>query len=104
MPRQELLPDSIARLLPKLYSQEKKGDQAMVRLKLFCPWNSWTWFITEYDPKERIFFGLVKGLETELGYFSLDELLISKGPLGLYIERDEYFTPCTLYECKVGHP
>ena len=36
------------------------------------------------------FFGLVDGLEAELGYFWLSELTGVRGPLGLPIERDLY--------------
>ena len=100
MKRQEFLPAEIAATLPRLYSQEKLGEKAMVRVKFFCPWNQWTWYATEYDPKTGEFFGLVKGLETELGYFYAEELKEIKGPFGLYIERDEYFTPKSIAECR----
>jgi hypothetical protein len=54
------------------------GDQdtpdAIVVAKFFDPVGSWTWYATAYYPEDRLFFGLVRGLETELGYFSLDEL------------------------------
>jgi len=36
--------------------------------KFFHPMSSWTWYLTEYDPKERLAFGLVAGFETEIGY------------------------------------
>lgn len=47
-----------------------------------------------------LFFGLVKGMEDELGYFSLEELESISGPGGLKIERDMYFKPCTLREAR----
>jgi hypothetical protein len=31
--------------------------------------SSWTWYSTEFDG-EDLFFGLVVGFETELGYFN----------------------------------
>jgi hypothetical protein len=46
MARQEMLPDEIKAQLPKLYSQEENPDPT-VHLKLFTPWSSWSWFITE---------------------------------------------------------
>jgi hypothetical protein len=52
--------------------------------------------VLEFDPVERLCFGLVVGHERELGYFSLDELKSLRGPLGLPIERDLYWTPCPL--------
>ncbi len=85
-----LLPDEIRKRLPPLYAQE--GSKAIVHLKLFMPGTSWTWYITEYDG-EDIFFGLVDGFEKELGYFSLSELQSVRGPLGLSVERDLYWTP-----------
>jgi hypothetical protein len=85
-------------IMPPIGSQEEKGYDAIVHVKYFTPDSNWTWFATEYDPVDRIFFGLVQGFETELGYFSLDELEESRGQLGLPIERDLYFTPKPLKE------
>jgi hypothetical protein len=82
--------------LPPLYAQDGKGDAATVWVKFFCPWNQWTWFATEFCPETRTFFGLVVGQETELGYFSLDELESVRGRWGLKIERDRHFEPVTL--------
>ena len=86
-----LLTAELRKKLPKLYKQENIKDP-IVYLKLFCPWNRWTWYITEFDNKDT-FFGLVVGHEKELGYFSLKELESIKGPGGLRIERDRYFKP-----------
>ncbi len=71
----------------------------MVLCKFFTPDASWTWYVTEFDGQD-IFFGLVDGLAVEIGYFSLSELEAVRGPLGLPIERDEYFTPCKLSEVR----
>jgi len=47
--------------------------------KLFDPCSAATWFLTEYDPVERIAFGYVVGLqEDEFGYISLTEIEPSK--------------------------
>ena len=54
---------------------------------------------SEFDG-EDIFFGLVIGMEMELGYFSLSELESVRGSLGLPIERDLYFKPKTLQELR----
>jgi hypothetical protein len=48
-----------------------------------------------------MFFGLVVGLETELGYFTLNELESVRGPMGLKIERDRHFSG-TLADVKKG--
>lgn len=94
-----LLPEDIARQLPALYSQEEQGENAVAVVKFFTPWTSWTWYASEYDPEERLFFGLVQGYEREYGYFSLDEIAAIRGPGGLTIERDLYWTPRPLRDC-----
>lgn len=90
--------------IPPLYAQDGKGDEAIVYVKLFDPFGRFTWYITEYDPETRDAFGLVDGVETELGYFSIEELESIPGPLpGMKrIERDLYFTPVTLGEVRMG--
>ena len=61
--------------------------------KLFDPCGSASWFLLEFDPIERIAFGYVVGLqEDEYGYISLIEMESIKGPLGIGIEQDMYFT------------
>lgn len=97
----ELLPQELAKILPKLYEQDGKEEQT-VHLKFFDPCSNWTWFVLEYDPVEQIFFGLVIGLETELGYFSLKELQEYRGPLGIGIERDLWFKPKPLHEVRTS--
>ena len=90
----KMLTKEIEATLPALYSEEKVPlVDKVLRVKFFCPWNSWTWWGTEYDPKNRLFFGLVKGQELEWGYFSLDEMESLAGPGGLKIERDRHWPP-----------
>jgi len=96
----ELLPKHIERLLPPLYSQDEKGDEAVAQVKFFTPWTGWTWYASEYDPSERLFFGIVIGQARELGYFSLDEMQAIEGPAGLRIERDLNWSPRPLKECR----
>lgn len=96
----KLMTKALEKSLPAIYSQDGKGEDAICYAKFFCPWGSWVWYATEYDPAERIFFGLVDGHERELGSFSLDELESVRGPMGLGIERDLYWTPKPLKECK----
>ena len=95
----ELLTQEIRKKLPALGSQEELGLDAVVVVKFFSPVSFWTWYATEFDGKDT-FFGLVDGLEKELGYFSLRELQdirLGMG-LGLGIERDLYFEPVSLRE------
>jgi hypothetical protein len=90
----KLLTKEILAKLPKLYANEKKKpEDVKVIVKFFHPMSSWTWLATEGEYNEDgdfIFFGLVKGHEDELGYFSLRELESVK-VRGLGIERDRFF-------------
>jgi hypothetical protein len=61
-------------------------------VKLFSPWGSATWLLTELDA-DGVAFGLCDlGMgEPELGYVDLQELTEVRGPFGLRIERDLHF-------------
>ncbi len=98
----ELFPEEIRRQLPLLYSQEHEPDP-VVYVKFFHPNSHWTWYATEYDPQQGLFFGWVYGDEPELGYFTLHEFEEFQDPLGIGIERDEHFTPMKLSEVKKLH-
>jgi len=92
-----LLTPDIRQQLPHLYSQESVEDP-IAHVKFFHPSSNWTWFVTEFDGEE-LFFGLVQGLEEELGYFSLQELeSVNVG--GVVVERDLHFTPTPLSKLR----
>lgn len=93
----KLLTEELIQTIPALYEQDGFEEQ-IAYVKFFTPSSNWTWYVMEYDPKEKIFFGLVDGHEKELGYFSLHELENVKGPLSLHIERDIYFEPTAIKE------
>ena len=93
----KLMTQELRKKVPPLYSQEHLGSKAVAVVKFFTPDSSWTWYGVSWDGKD-IFFGLVDGLEKELGYFSLSELKKVSGHLGLPVERDLYWTPKTLEE------
>jgi len=103
MARQKLLTKANLAELPALYANDgKPAEQVPVPVKFFCPWGAWTWYATEYDPADGLFFGLVVSdmcPEGELGYFSLAELESVRGPMGLYIERDIHWSG-TLADAK----
>lgn len=85
--------------LPKLYTTDGHGDDAVVQMKFFTPTSSWTWYVIEYDGDD-LCFGLVEGHESELGYFSLSELESVRGRWGVRVERDLHFTPQPLREFR----
>lgn len=92
----KLITKAIARKLPPLGSQDgKDATEVKVPLKLFDPTGSWTWYLTEFDPVQRLFFGFVVGLEEELGYVSLDELESVRGRFGIGLERDKWWDDST---------
>ena len=93
----KLINNKIKNKLPKLFEQDSKGLNAVAYVKFFTPDSNWSWYAMEFDGVD-IFFGLVDGLDKELGYFSLSELESVRGPLGLKIERDLYFKPTKIGE------
>lgn len=101
----KLLTKEILATLPKLYSQEKKGDDAIVYVKFFNPCGAATWYITEgsQEGDDFIMFGLCDlfGDGGELGNVSLNELTsIRTKPSGLGIERDLHWVPKPLKEVR----
>lgn len=98
----KLLTDEILKAFQKQGKcDEKPATEVKVIAKFFNPCGAGTWYATEYNEQDRLFFGYVNliGKEfAELGYFSLDELKGLKLPFGLGIERDLYFREHTLDE------
>jgi len=98
--QQKLLTKELEKLLPPIGSTDGRNPaDVKVPVKFFSPYSNWTWYCYEYDPKERIFFGLVRGFELEFGEVSLDELeaavkLMQSGVLQL-VERDAHWDPNT---------
>ena len=71
-----------------LYSQDGKGDEAIIAVKYFNPFGSGTWLITEGEKQEDgdwMFFGYCHIFDWEWGYVMLSEL----EKIG-FIERDLY--------------
>ena len=113
-----LLTDQIRRSIAPIGAQDGKGDDAVVYVKFFTPDAQWTWYTLEASAvledgaevpfsevgastvKDVLFFGLVHGLETEYGYYTLSQLREIKGPLGLGVERDLHFGTKTIGEAK----
>ena len=89
----KLLTQELERKLPSLGTE---SETAFV--KWFSPDSNWTWYVAEYDPETGDCFGLVDGLEKELGYFNLKEIQKVKGRFGLSVERDRLFEPTPLLD------
>ena len=89
----KLITKSIALALRK--NKRLPDDQRKPVLKLFTPDASATWLISEFGQTESHLFGLCDlghGC-VELGIVSLPELEGLRGPMGLKVERDRFFTP-----------
>jgi hypothetical protein len=96
MARQKLVIREVLKALPPLRSTDGKDpSEVRVPVKLFNPCGAGSWYCTEFDSEERVFFGFAEITDGELGYFSLDELEGFRGPLGLGIERDLWWDPET---------
>ena len=101
----QLMTKELADTIPPMYANENVSDEdydaVVARVKLFSPYNGWYWFITEWDAETGQCFGLVKGFETELGYFDLTELsevtVFGSTPA---VERDLDWKPQTLGEIR----
>ena len=98
-----LMTKELGETIPALYANENAADYdaVLAPAKLFSPYSNWTWYITEWEAETGLCFGLVQGFETELGYFSLDELAEVTVFGGVpAVERDLYWRPTTLGEIR----
>lgn len=99
----QLMTKELGDAIPMLGANEnvKDYDTVLAPAKLFSPYSNWTWYITEWEAKTGLCFGLVEGFETEIGYFDLSELaevtVFGSVPA---VERDLYWNPRTLGEIK----
>ena len=86
----KLMTKEIEKRFKAIGSQDGNKDPIVVA-KFFNAGGAGSWFATEYDPIDKIFFGYVSIFGDhydEWGSFSLDELQNFKGRFGLGIERD----------------
>ena len=96
--KHQLMPNNIARKIPKLYSQEDVEDPT-VWVKFFSPYGRGVWYVTEFDGRDRM-FGWADVGHGELGYMSLKELQ-SANRNGLpLVERDLSWKPLPLSKAK----
>jgi len=89
----QLLTKGLLQRFEKVGRQEDSKDPLVIA-KFFNPTGAGTWYATEYDPEEKMFFGYVSifgDWNDEWGSFSLEELENYRGKFSLGIERDLYF-------------
>lgn len=88
----QLLTEQLEKRFKEVGSQEGTDDPIVIA-KFFNPTGAGTWYATEYNPEDKIFFGYVSIFGDacdEWGDFSLEELESFRGIGGLGIERDLY--------------
>lgn len=96
----KLIPETLLLEIPDLYETEESLDP-ICHVKLFTPDSNFTWYIIELSKLDtNTCYGYVQGLESELGYFTLEDLESIRGPLGLAIERDTWFEPTPFSQVK----
>lgn len=100
--------------LPRLYSTEgSPAEEKVIHLHFFL--GASDWYVAEYDPETRNFFGFVvlngDYQMAEWGYFSLDELRkLKDGPFE--VDRDLWWQPTKFKDIRqlqaglkrAGHP
>ena len=82
--------------LPRIYETDSiPAAEKVIRMHFFLGQSDW--YIAEYDPTERIFFGFAilndDLLNAEWGYIALEELADVRVPPGLEVDRDLYWRP-----------
>ncbi len=96
----KLIPQTLLSDIPDLYATENSLNP-ICYVKLFTPDSNWSWYIMELSKNDlNTCYGYVVGLEKELGYFTLAELEVVHGKLGLGVERDLYFSPVRFSELQ----
>lgn len=98
---QKLITNEIVNTTPGLYETDGVKDP-IVTAHFFSCFGNWDWYMIEYDADERVAFGLCKGFETELGYFSVAEFdCVNKDKGFNFVERDEHWEPKRLSEVRM---
>ena len=103
----KLITKQIEKRLEKypLYSQDSKSNNATIICKFFLA--RYTWYVVEAQKQangDYLFYGIVdNGNEKEYGYFSLSELESLKILGFLRVERDLYFDPIKVADCREFH-
>jgi len=89
----KLMTKELEKRFAKVGSQENVKDPVVIA-RFFNPSGAENWYATEYEPKDKMFFGYVSifgDWNDEWGYFSLNELESFRGWLDLGLERDFYW-------------
>jgi len=112
----ELLPNEILEKLqaqdmyhPSGPGRELSSEELIVVVQYMMMDSDWKWYACSASKDEISgdvqFFGLVNGLEIELGYFWLSELKKARGSFKLPVQRNPFWRERTLKEVmqEVGY-
>ena len=95
----KLMTKEISKLAQAQYALGSDLETQKVVAKFFDPTSQWTWYLMNIDPEDPDYcWGIVRGFDVEIGSFSLSELQVAKGRLGIGIERDLHFRPMNALE------
>ena len=89
----KLMTKKLVKRFAQVGRQEEIDDPTIVA-KFFNPIWERSWYATEYDPENRIFYGYMKSTEywnDGWGFFWLDDLEAHKGSSVLETRRDQNF-------------
>ena len=102
--KMKLITKQIEKRLEKypLYSQANKGSDAEIVCKFFLA--SYTWYVLEAEKQangDYLFYGIVSNRNgQERGYFRLSELASLRVWGCVKVERDIYFDPVKIADCR----
>lgn len=88
----KLLTDKIIERAKVLGMQD--NDNPVVIAKFFEPRTGWKWYLTAIE--DGLLFGFVTGLESEWGYFSIEDLE------EICAERDKWFEECRFKSLNIN--
>ncbi|MHB8573293.1 MAG: DUF2958 domain-containing protein [Candidatus Dormibacteria bacterium] len=77
-------------------------EDILVRVRLFNPTGAGTWHLAAYDPDTRVAWGVAHIHVSEVGSFSMAEIVEFRGGFGLPIEPDLQFEPVSLVAVLAG--
>jgi len=103
MNKSKMFPPKLLAKMPALYAMDGKDSKDVkVHIKIYNPSGGQTWYLTEFDPEDGIFFGLCNiGYGASLGNVSMDEMAeVRCPPFGLTLERDLHMGDMTLQQAK----
>lgn len=93
----QLVTKELAKKLPPIdHFAETHASSVPVIAKFVVPKRAYTFYVWEYDPKNKRFFGLVKGPEVRVGFFTVQSMR------GKYAQPDDTWEPVMLSELADG--